>query len=937
MSKTMKKEITILAMLILTGQSFAQQTPLFQQIGSRPKGLTNLAEPTEAVDSFLGQDKTGPYVLSWKNFVYSTSSPVWVTLDGSLLKTSDYNLNVEKGEITFKSIIKRTQVVNVKYGYFPEVSTKNPNPALTTPLTVKLASNSFSGLNFTAINSQNLSSAPSMVLSHTINSRGFTSNYYANPTGKGTEVQDAIKLGYSLGKTNSFTANYEKADKGFSPLAKNFGTVDTAEKSTVNGKYAIAKNSNLSFNNSSFKSLNSVVENNNSSAQFALTGGKNQPSFNYSFVDNSGTDAKNVKTSNYNQNASFNSKVGQGNFVYKNVQNDSTTNTTRSVNNQEILSFKTSQFSAGRVNDYKVDPKSGTIDSTTDSLNYNTKILGGSANFSSTQNNSIINNKEIKNDQNELGFILKSNKTGFSGLTLNRTENTTISGTNETNVANNKVSIGFKTFSYNSNMVVSETNNQVRKDVIDETLSLSLPARKNAPMLTFSSVDAIKRNDKGILVGSSNDLTSFKHAFSGLQLGYKFGQTKTYSPDGKVASVDNSTGNLSTKIGRGIFTSENVNNQITTNDNKLINQDVSKFNYSIVQNKNMPGLELERVDFNSSQDINSLSTVSDKIKLSSKVGSASFNAASFVSSSENNNNKQNETLVNTINLNTPIWGQSSLNVNLSSNMNSSSAGDEAKTGLGISFAPTKSLSFVTEQSDSRLINSGQVLNFASNNKFSLNYNSSGTTLQTAINTIESNSSTTEILDYRAILGNNKTLFQIDSVVRMRDSTDNSINLNKDTTQTSVNVNTSKNLKLSGSYVLNPDDASRPGLTIPVERRSVGLNAKLGHFDLNGSYSSVEHLPGTQADVIAKAGGFNLYGESGIKLGYKVGSTSFYSEMRDQFFFGSNLKGINTYSLGFTQNRGERFNFSLSGTMIQNRNNSNLSQDFRAEAKLGFKF
>jgi len=430
-------------------------------------------------------------------------------------------------------------------------------------------------------------------------------------------------------------------------------------------------------------------------------------------------------------------------------------------------------------------------------------------------------------------------------------------------------------------------------------------------------------------------LTSFNHTLSGLQLGYKFGQTTTYSPDGRVASVDNSTGNLSTKIGRGIFTSENANNQITTNDNKLVNQDVSKFNYSITQNKSMPGLELERIDFNSSQDTNSLNTVSDKIKLTSKIGSASLNAASFVSSTDNNN-KQNETLANSINLNTPIWGQSSLNVNLSSNMNSSPIGDEARTGLGISFAPSKLFSFATEQTDSRLINSGQLMNFANNNKFSLNYNSPGTTIQTAINTIETNSSTTEILDYRAVLGNNKTLFQIDSVVRMRDSTDNNTNLNKDTTQTSVSINTSKNLKLNGSYVLNPDDATRPGLTVPVERRSLGLNAKLGHFDLNGSYSSIEHLPGTQADVLAKAGGFNLYGESGIKLGYKVGSTSFYSEMRDQFFFGSNLKGINTYSLGFTQNRGDKFNFSLSGTLIQNRNNSNVSQDFRAEAKFGYK-
>ncbi len=937
MSKMMKNQFTILAILFLTGQAFAQQTPLFQQIGSRPKGLTNLAEPTQAVDSFLGQDKVGPYVLTWKNFVFTPSSPVLVTVDGNLLRTSDYILNVEKGEITFKNIIKRTQIVNVKYGYFPEVSTKNPNPALTTPLTVKLASNAFSGLTFTAVNAQNLSAAPVMVLGHSLNSRGFTSNYYANPTGKGTDVQDAIRLGYSLGKANSFTANYERADKGFSSLSKNFGIIDSAEKSNVNGKYSIAKNSNLSFNNSSFKSLNSVVENNNTSAQFSFTGGKNQPSFNYSFADNSGTDAKNVKTSSTNQNASFNSKIGQGDLIYKNVQNDSSTNATRLVNNQEIMAFKTNQFSAGRTNDYKVDPKSGTINSTTDSLNYNTKILGGNANFSSIQNNSIVNNNQIQNDQTSVGFNLKSNNRGFSGFNFNRVENSTTSGVNQTNVSNNKMSIGFKTISYNSNTTVSEINNQARKDLIDETLSIALPTRKNAPALSFSSIDAIKRNEKGVLVGSSNDFTVFKHNLSGLQLGYKFGQTTTYSADGRVVAVDNSTGNLSTKIGRGIFTTESVNNQIASNDNKLVNQEVNKFNYALTPSKGMPGLELERVDAISAQDTNAISSISDRIKLSSKIGSASLSAASFITSSENNNNKQNEALTNSINLNTPIWGQSNLNVNFSSNTNLSQVGDELKTGLGISFAPSKSFSFTSEQIDSKLINSGQVSNFMNNNKFSLNYNSSGTLIQTAINTVETNTNTTEILDYRAILGNNKTLFQIDSIVRMRESSDTNSTLNKDTTQTSVSLNTSRNLKISGSYVLNPDDAAKPGLTIPVERRSLGLNAKLGHFDLNGSYSSIEHLPGTQADVLAKAGGFNLYGESGIKLGYKNGSTSFYSEMKDQFFFGTNMKGINSYSLGFTQTRGERFNFSLSGTITQNRNNTNIAQDFRAEAKLGFKF
>jgi len=68
----MKTPIALFTILLISGQSVAQNTPLFQQVNSRPKGLSNLAEPTENVDSFLGQDKRGPYILTWKNIVFST-------------------------------------------------------------------------------------------------------------------------------------------------------------------------------------------------------------------------------------------------------------------------------------------------------------------------------------------------------------------------------------------------------------------------------------------------------------------------------------------------------------------------------------------------------------------------------------------------------------------------------------------------------------------------------------------------------------------------------------------------------------------------------------------------------------------------------------------------------------------------------------------------
>jgi hypothetical protein len=187
-----------------------------------------------------------------------------------------------------------------------------------------------------------------------------------------------------------------------------------------------------------------------------------------------------------------------------------------------------------------------------------------------------------------------------------------------------------------------------------------------------------------------------------------------------------------------------------------------------------------------------------------------------------------------------------------------------------------------------------------------------------------------------VVGNDKTLLKVDSFVRMRESTSKDVILNRDTTQTSINLNTSKNFKVAGTYVLNPDDPTKPGQTIPFEKRTFGMDMSFGKLTLNGSYSALEHLPGTPADVITKNGGFNLLGESGIKLGYKAGSSNFYSEYKDQFFYGTNLKGMSTYTIGFSQ-QNNRFNFSINGTAIQNKNNSGYIQDYRAEAKLGVKF
>jgi hypothetical protein len=53
--------------LTLSVDAFAQQNPIFQQAYRAPKELSNLAPAAKFAESFLGQDKPGPYILTYKN------------------------------------------------------------------------------------------------------------------------------------------------------------------------------------------------------------------------------------------------------------------------------------------------------------------------------------------------------------------------------------------------------------------------------------------------------------------------------------------------------------------------------------------------------------------------------------------------------------------------------------------------------------------------------------------------------------------------------------------------------------------------------------------------------------------------------------------------------------------------------------------------------
>ena len=743
-------------------------------------------------------------------------------------------------------------------------------------------------------------------------------------------------------------------------------------------------------------------------------------------------------------------------------------------------------FSFNRTND-SVQAGSATTLTITDRASLATNLAGGNLSFNSLQKNITLPDSRIQQiDQRSINLGFNGNKKGFSGLAFGRVEDDKTDPSNISNTVNNRGSIGGvfakTTFNLNFNKIDTNVNGKSRLDQDQENILFSLPNSRVLPVAKFIRNDDIKRDAKGILVGSANDSTDVKAKLSGSDLNYKSTKVDTYTPDGKFTSVDSNLGNLSFKAGAGSFNAELLNtNSLVNNSSTLVEQQKYTYNlpgnakgfsgfklqradtslivpglqtdtvaneisygtkvgplslstnlfkadsaysnnkvgfadrqtiginyntsrylnfsfnrggnvgqdvtglrlgtindtYALISNspwmqwsvknliadvstpdkrrvftntdlysikipskKNMPGVELERADANA-EELNAVTnTVSDKLKFNSKLGSASVAASTGqVTTDKNNNTPLGVAKDNYLSISTPIWGRGTavgVTVNNFSAVNG--AISEDKNGLGINITPSKGLTLSTEQQENSIFNSNVQTRSITGQKYSLNYSPApNTTVQTSFLEATDGFKKSEVYDYRALVGSDKTLFKVDGLLKVRNATDANTLLNTDSANATVNINPIKNIVLSGNYLLNPDDPAKAGTFIPVERRQYALTHRAGSFEVTGSYADTEHLRGTSADILSKAGGYYYYGETGLKIGWKAGaSTVFTSEYREQFFKGGVAKGSETFSLGLNHTRAST-TFSLSGTYIDNRANPNIRPDYRAEAKLGYKF
>ncbi|MDO8586940.1 MAG: hypothetical protein Q7T82_07850 [Armatimonadota bacterium] len=151
----------------------------------------------------------------------------------------------------------------------------------------------------------------------------------------------------------------------------------------------------------------------------------------------------------------------------------------------------------------------------------------------------------------------------------------------------------------------------------------------------------------------------------------------------------------------------------------------------------------------------------------------------------------------------------------------------------------------------------------------------------------------------------------------------------DTVALDLSLNSSKYLKLSGSYQRNPED-EKTGQPLALDSTTVGAETKIGSLSLSGGYSrKSDYAVGSQMCERRLGLGLPVFGHGTLTTGIK----------RADAYLGY-LSRTTTYSLGYTHRIGSSFNLMLSGSMMTSEAEQSAAinkPEYEAEAKLGVKF
>lgn len=199
-------------------------------------------------DVFSGNDKTGPYVLSWSRLRVSRDDRLTVIVDGQTLASNAYTVDTLKGELTFRQPVKAASLVRVSYSYDPKVSQRNTGVAsapVTVPL-LQIGGLAGQGLRVTALPNTQTKDAkdPKTPLVWSLGGKsallggGIESLLnYAGPSGA------AMKLGYKYGTDKTgFFADFGRTERAFAErVGSRIGLADPSQKLTLGARLAPSK------------------------------------------------------------------------------------------------------------------------------------------------------------------------------------------------------------------------------------------------------------------------------------------------------------------------------------------------------------------------------------------------------------------------------------------------------------------------------------------------------------------------------------------------------------------------------------------------------------------------------------------------------------------------------------------------------------------------
>lgn len=975
--------------------------------GQRNRQATNIGAPTLGEDSFTGQDKTGPYVLTYRKFLFGPGYPVWVAVDGRRLNGAEYSLDTAKGEVTFAVPVKRSQLVRVQYGYYPEMVERNPNPALSSPLQLTIASLGIGDVKMSTVNGVNGSSTPRVVLGLSSDRRtlggGLTTQFLLAPDqlakGEGDAIeQAAVKLGYKGGDSkNGLDLGFQRGGRDFaSSVGRNFGASDAVQNLNFGGRLNPNATTSVSYERVDNRALAGTAGIRRENAGLKLGGGKGQPLLQFNRADNFTTDAKGVTTGSATDNSSLAGKFGAIDLAYKsNKAETAVAGKPRTIADQNVLSANLPGNKRGvptlgfnRTETENRDSAGAFNNTVTEVGSLGTNLGRANVQLRNTQTDTLLaGNKQTSSDERRASIAVPGSAKSFRPtINFTRVDGSAVdaagvrsdTGTDQADIAG-KFGIADVVAKINRSETESGTN---RTGLVEQQNIGVKVAPGKSPALGFQRTGDVKIDPSGLRVGGTVDRLEYGGKFQGVDFQILNVATDNATKERVRTISDQNTVTLRTvgakgqpalsfvrnandrsvngSLGFGATTNRfqidqkagNVQVGLSVLDNSVVAPDQRRasgtsgnLRLTTTPRGSMPGIDYSReageiIDANARR----AEVLVDQVGIQNKFGATGVKAVAKQSFTEVEN-----PLDNTVGRESAFTidrggKRSSTAITVSNALLQSGRQTDAKQGLAVSFKPMPNLTLGLDQKEQLITPAG-----AADPSRSISTQTASAEVQPvpgarlfgARTTASDGTVRSGIHDLGAKLGTDKTLFKLEGNLRDRYHEVQNGTADADTASASFQVRPASFLIVTGNYSLNPEDPKKPGGITPTERREYGIKAKLGTFELGGTYAANELLPGTAADVIAKAGGAPQFGEMGLSLGMRFGANSkLTGGYKDTFFSGGPAaKGLATYTLGFTHNVGSRFNFSLNGTVVNNRAivDPSARNDYKAEAKLGLKF